>query len=292
MCDPPLFILGSPRSGTTLLRLLLASHQDILVPPECGYILWNAPAFADWSIRDAKNPARVDELVRAILSSKKMDTWGLDQHLLKENIIRFGSSYQRVCDAVIAAYAHKTGKTYKFWGDKNNYYIHYINEIASLFPDARFIHIVRDGRDVACSYREVMELESASSFKPDLPTEAGEIAEQWHKNVSTVEASLSAMIKPKNTFRVRYEDIVTDCLPQMQGLCQWLAVDFDPNMLSFHKKNMEQGLEPSQTMDWKKRTLGPVSADTLGRYSRLLSPEEIQCFNQIAKESLCRFDYL
>jgi hypothetical protein len=63
-------------------------------------------------------------------------------------------------------------------------------------------------------------------------------------------------------------------------------------MLLFYKGNRARNLEPRITLDWKKRTLGPISSNTVGRYKKLLNDEEISRFNDIAAIALRKFDYL
>lgn len=288
MLDSPLFILGSPRSGTTLLRLLLTSHPNLLIPPECGFILWNANKFQNWNINDSNNPSRVKDLVDSILKSKKMDTWGISQEKLIRNISGKCLNYGDVCIAVLQTYAVKVGKKFTIWGDKNNYYIHHVGKILELFPKARFIHIVRDGRDVACSYREVMQLDTESPYKPQLPVAIDDIAEEWSSNVNAIHAS-SSRVPTSNFTTVHYEDIVCDCENQMIHLCNWLGLHYNIEMLDFYKKNETQSLEPKQTMGWKNRTKTPVNDSTVGRYRQILSEQEITTFNKIAKEALHRF---
>jgi Sulfotransferase family len=85
--------------------------------------------------------------------------------------------------AVYATYAASQGKTGSRWGDKNNFYRHHLAELATLFPSAGFVHIVRDGRDVAASYRALSTLSAGSKYAPRLPTAIAEIAADWISGV-------------------------------------------------------------------------------------------------------------
>jgi LPS sulfotransferase NodH len=286
--DAPFFVIGSPRSGTTLLRLMLTSHPALVVPPECGFAAWLHPQFAEWD----GGTEQCGRFVAAVAASRKFDTWGLDADALAAAFAADPPrSYAAACDRVYRAYCLAAGKPAARWGDKNNFYLEHVARLRAIFPGARFIHQVRDGRDVACSYREVMAMGSASPYRPELPTGIADIARLWAGNVRTIAHQLET-IPPGDRFQVRYEDLVADPAATLAPLCAWLGVDFDVAMLRFHEANRELGLEPAATMDWKRRTTEPASAATVGRHRALLDAAEIGIFEDVAGAELRRFGYL
>lgn len=290
--DSPLFIIGSPRSGTSLLRLILTSHSQILVPPECGFIIWLHTKYANWQRSDNNNGSRLTSFLDDLFESKKFDTWLLDKTFIKDQIVaRQPENYAELCGVVYATFGMTTGKDFSMWGDKNNFHINHLGELLNLYKKARFLHIVRDGRDVACSYREVMAAKSKSPYAPKLETNITNIALEWSNNVMKIDSFMTLMPR-EATMTIRYEDLVLNSSSSVMAICEWIGMPFEADMLNFYQQNKSKKLEPELTMDWKKRTLQPISDDTLGRYASLLSNEEQDEFLAVAAIALCRFSYV
>ena len=138
------FILGNPRSGTSLLRLILNAHSKIAAPPESGFLQWWFKDFNRWGIEDSKNPYRVKYYVECLLSSKKIEDWDLEKTQLIDNIIQTKTkNYGDLCLLVYKLWALNNGKKPKVIVDKNNYYIHHLEEIHQVWNNARYIYCPR-----------------------------------------------------------------------------------------------------------------------------------------------------
>lgn len=287
----PLFIIGNPRSGTTMLRLILTSHSELLIPPECGFILWLKDKYAKWRQQDNYISAKRSSFIDDLFCSKKFDTWKLDRRITEEKIIALQPvSYAELCGVVYAAYGSSIGKSYSLWGDKNNFHINHMGDLLGLYGNAKFLHIVRDGRDVACSYREVMAKNSNSPYAPKLKTDISDIAMEWFSNVMRGDSFMN-IIPSDQALTVRYEDLIRNPSGTAQSMCDWLGLKFESDMLNFHLKNRDEMLEPRLTMDWKGRTLEPISDETIGRYKISLNSDELNQFEAIAKQALNKFNY-
>lgn len=286
----PIFILGNPRSGTTLLRLMLACHPRLAVPPECGFALWLRDRYGDWSARDMGN-SRLEQFLDDLFAARKFDTWGLDRDALREWIRgRRPSDYRSLVESVYWHFASMRAPLATRIGDKNNFHIHRVADLASLFPGCVFIHIVRDGRDVACSYREVAAGRFSSEYRPDLPQAMGEIARQWRSAVLAPEAAIAAgVMAPLHT--VRFEDLVSDPMVALRPICDFLGEPFSEQMLEYHTRNASEQLEPAETMAWKRKTLEPLDHSVIARHRQLLTEVEIAQFNAEAGDALQRFGY-
>lgn len=274
-----------------MLRLMLTCHRSIIVPPECGFILWLEAAHGKWTTDDADNATTVANFVKDLLGCRKFDTWGLNGEMVTQAIASTRpANYASLCACVVSAYARSQGRTPGIWGDKNNFHISRIGDLLRLFPAARFLHIVRDGRDVACSYRNVMEKGSDSPYAPRLATSMTEIAREWSSNVGVAERALS-ILPPGQHATVTYENLTGHPDSTLEKICAWLELPFDPQMLDFHSINKAYQLEPSSTMDWKARTMKPVSKDTVGQYTTVLSGAEVEEFERVAGSVLLSIGY-
>lgn len=284
---PPFFIIGNPRSGTTLLRLLLTSHSKLEVPPESSFIVWLYSKYSDFKYSGKSLTSFVDDL----LASRKFEYWGVERKKLLEYLqSRRPNNYAGLIFAVYLYYAEVKGKSIVKWGDKNNYYLHHVDKLAELFPGALFIHIIRDGRDVACSYREIMKKEIKSRYAPKLPVNLPDIAREWAGNIKAVEASFSK-IGTGATISVRYEDLVREPESILMKVCNFLDVSYEERMLEYYKMSETEGFEPTEFMSWKWKNKSPIFSNELKKFRHLLSDEQIKTFNSIAGEVLSRYNY-
>jgi hypothetical protein len=137
--DAPVFVVGVPRSGTTLLRQMLRGSPTLAIPRESHFVP---------RALEAPTPAAALDVV---LSSPHLATWEIDPEAVRRRAAS-AANPAAVVRAAFETYADAKGK--RRWGDKTPGYVAHIDLLARAFPDALFVHIVRDGREVADSLRE------------------------------------------------------------------------------------------------------------------------------------------
>ncbi|MCL1928736.1 MAG: sulfotransferase [Treponema sp.] len=283
---PQFFIIGNPRSGTSLLRLMLNAHPHITVPPECGFTIWLKDKYMQSDFTDYNI---VNEFVNELNTCRKFETWTFDLKSFREYIINAEcSNYQEIISSVYEHYAAIKNKSIYIWGDKNNFYLKHINDIHSIFPHCRFIHIVRDGRDVACSYLKLPSLDSKSIYAPKLPSTITEIALEWESNISLISKQLDE-IEAMQVIEIRYEDLVKQPVETLQKAASFIGVDYDCNMLNYYLNLNDH--EPAEFITWKQKTLEPPSASEVGKFNIILTQEDVNAFNSIASYSLKKYGY-
>ena len=284
------FILGNPRSGTSLFRLMLNSHSMINATPECGFLHWWYKKYADWD-SSCISSNRLDEYISDLESSKRIEDWKMDYALLKAKIVQENpENYAKLGELVYTFYGEQKGKYAKVIADKNNYYINHFNDLKEIWPDAKYILVVRDGRDVACSYLNIETLVTNSPYKPKLTTDIKTIAKEWLTNNQNI-LSFSESFNNSQFMVIRYEDFVTDSALYLTKVCNFLGLNFESNMLNYFIKNAKEHDEPLSSLDWKKKTLEKPDKDNIGKYKIELEKESIEEFNAIAKEILQKFNY-
>jgi hypothetical protein len=268
--------------------LILTCHAEITIPPECGFLLWLRKDHGDFAYSEVALKAFIQDLV----VTKKFETWGLSADRLWQQLTLWQpASYAELAFAVYLAFSEHQGKNPTVWGDKNNYYVNHLDELLEIYPGAKFLHIVRDGRDVACSYREVAASQFTGKYAPKFSSDIEHIAQEWSANVKRVDAFF-ASIDVNNEHVLRYEDLVTSPESTMTRVCAWLGLDYQPQMLNYYSANQQQGLEPEATLGWKKRTMNPIGPETVGRYRELLGKGESEAFSAIAGAALRAHRYL
>lgn len=215
MQGPPFFIVGSARSGTTLLRLMLNAHPDVAVPPESRFVveLWTeAPR------------VNVRELLAKLAAHPRFQAWDLPIEMVEHELDGAAEApYSVAIEAAYRAYARVNGK--KRWGDKTPRYVESIPLLAKLWPDSRFVHLVRDGRNVALSYADV----------PFGPKNVVKAAQLWASRVRMgIEAGRE--LEHGRYLEIRYEDLVDDAEGEAKDLCEFLGLEFDSGMLDYTER--------------------------------------------------------
>lgn len=207
-------MVGFPRSGTTLLRVMLDRHPRLAVPPESHFVVF-APR---WLL--SRSPALA---IRHVLAHPRFRAWGLDpghvRCLVTEARPR---TYNEVVRAVFAAYAASQDKPR--WGDKTPLYVKHMGTLAREFPDARFVHVIRDGREAAASVAEQDWGEPS----------AVAAAYGWRRAVGAGRRA-GARLGPDRYLEVRLEDLVARPEATLQRVCRFLDEPYAPEMLEYHR---------------------------------------------------------
>ena len=218
-------IVGAPRSGTTLLRFMLDSHPDLAIPPETGFLVLGA----DPSLR--REGATREEFFSAITrfpeDSPAWQDFGIPADLFRAELERIEPF--RAPDAYRAfyrLYAERMGKSR--WGDKTPTYCLHMETIRDLLPEAHFLHIIRDGRDVALSLRQTW-----FSPGPDMKSQAL----LWQNCV--LSAREQAQRCPAY-MEVRYEELIQAPRPALEAVCRFLSLEFHSSMLSYFTRVPER----------------------------------------------------
>lgn len=284
------FILGNPRSGTSLLRIILNNHKNIIAPPESGFAHWWLKKYGTWQKKDCDNLEKLKSLMNDLMLSRKIETWELDFNALYEKIILTKpSNYSELVTLVYLEFITKMDV--KVIIDKNNYYINHLKDLLKIWPDAYFIHLVRDGRDVASSYMELMDKDiKYIKYKPKLSKNIADIASEWTNNVLSIEEYLLTINKDKR-ITIKFEDLIFSTKDTLNDLCEHFKIEFDDVMMNYYSQTERKYLEPKETSGWKEKTTSPPLTSRVGRYHEDISPSDLKIFNSIAYEALSSFGY-
>ncbi|MEM1083902.1 MAG: sulfotransferase [Verrucomicrobiota bacterium] len=279
---PSFFVLGNPRSGTSVLRLALSAHSGMCIPPECGFALWLTERFADASF-----PDDLDSFVEAVVDCRKFETWELTADQIKaESMFGEVTDFASACGMVYRAFARVRRKEDALLGDKNNFYTEYVEKIVRHFPDSRVIWITRDPRDVLCSYRELKSRNIDSKYAPNLEQNAKGFAEEWGSNDGF--RSQAERLFGSGFHSLRYEDLVTDPVSTLTAACDHLGLPFEERMLRFY----ENSDEPAEFLKWKERTKGPFDVSRIGRFREDLPNEMTEQVEAVLRSEMEAHGYL
>jgi len=264
---------------------MLNRHAQVIVPPESGFAQWLYKEFATWQQEDCFRD-RLILFLKKLGETRKFETWDLPLDRVKLQIEKDQpANYGDLIACVYQAYSPT--KKNAILVDKNNYYVHHLDTLARLWPDAGFIHLIRDGRDVACSYLELKKLKSNSPYKPNLTSSLQDISTEWQEN----NLAIHSFVKNRVHVQVSFEDLVLMPRKTLEELVAFMGVPIDADMFNFFKQERKEFSEPKQTLDWKRKTLEPLDVDRIGRYIEVLTAEQRAVFEKNASLALKQFNY-
>lgn len=263
---PIFFIVGRPRSGTTLLRTLFDANPNVCIPPECQFIINLFPKYGKLVHWKKSN---FHDFLNDLKGQWLFSTWNIDDEQLLEKLIAVGEStnYNEVCKLVFMQYKSLFKKDeVLFFGDKNPGYTIYTEQLLEIFPNAKFIHIIRDYRDHFVSIKNV-------DF--DLPY-ISLIAFKWRLFIKKYREMMEKY--PLSHIEIRYEDLVRDPENQMKHLCKFTGINYNQDILNFYLKGDEaRKIYPSKLLDKIHSSLfNKISPDKIGVYKSQLSLKQIK----------------
>jgi hypothetical protein len=267
------FVIGKERSGTTLLQVMLNAHPNIVAPPESRLIALHYRHFSKivrWTEKHIDDYCK--DLFREILFK---DHWNVNREDLKADLISLKDklNYPLVCKIVFYHYAPKD-KDIKMFVDKNPIYYNVLPELKAIFPEARYINIVRDYHANIESQRHIASLNLSTA----------DMAYRWLRvSMMTEEARKKS---PGKWMMMKYEDLVLDAGGTMKKICQFLHLPFDEKMTEAHNAKLYPSFyEHKEVEKFKKfhnKLFEPINSAYIDSWKNKLTEKEISIAETIA----------
>ena len=283
--QPAPFIVGVTRSGTTLLRLMLDAHPELAIPPETHFV----PTV----IKRTERGRKVQSIHRVFVENRRWGDFDLDSDELLRRLKRLDPLDPRaVLRCFYDMYAEQMGKSR--WGDKTPGYQVKMRRIHRSLPEARFIHLIRDGRDVVLSQWS----------KAQNPTPVEEAAKRWKQRVRLTQRLASK--EPETYMELRYEELVAEPAPLIERICEFIELDFDPVMLRHHEGAEERldqiakplpayggvgELDAETRMEAHQMAAKPLSDERTAVWRREMDPADLAKFEAVAGDALEELGY-
>jgi len=248
----PFFIVGAGRSGTTLLRLILTGHSRLHIPPETWFL---RDLVRQFPLTGALTQPQREQAVAAMVRHERWPDLGLDARDLRDSAAGLppGAGLRELIELVYARLLAMSGKPRL--GDKTPHYFAIVPDLAALFPEAAFIYLVRDGRDVAISWIDAgWERYYERGF-------------EWPRAMACLRRDRRAC--QERVLEVRYEDLVQHLEPTVRRICDFLGEAFEPAMLDWPARveqvavrdrhlhgRLSQPLSDAAVAVWQRRLSG------------------------------------
>jgi hypothetical protein len=262
---PPVFIVGSPRSGTTLLRNLLSRHPSIAI---CGETRFFAEIYKRRSaFGPLENPRNRQRLVDQYLSTARMRRLKVDLSALRQRLLDEATSYSALLAVTMRCYADFHGK--ERYGEKTPHHAFFTELLSDWYPGASIIHLVRDPRDVVASLQRI----------PWAPKSILNNAWIW---VLFNRAAERSRHRP-GYLRVQYEQLVASPEQELARICDHIGEEW-PASLALPT-------DSSAPYSWPKSARGAITRERLEKWREQLSPQDVSLVERIAGEGLENYGY-
>ena len=259
------FVIGSARSGTTLLRMILNAHPEVAVPPESRFVVELYRS----------DEVQVEDFLARLDAHERWASWDTPIENVRAQLAGVTTLPYR--DAIEAAYlAFAKNRNKKRYGDKTPRYIEHIPLLSRLWPEAKFVHLVRDGRDVALSYADV----------PFGPSTVAKAAALWKERV-VLGLEQGRSLGPKRYAEMRYERLLSRPQEETESLCSFLELDFDPAMLDYSEQARSEVLD-------RAKLYNPHVTKSITKtrsWDEQMPPSQVEVFEAVAGHTLQELGY-
>ena len=259
-----IFLVGCPRSGTTLLQSLLAAHPQIASFPESHFFRHLFIQKKGWRLtlgRLGFASLNVRSELKKFLHDMEQDKMG--QYIPKLALLKY--QYVQAFIKALDILTEQQGKT--FWLEKTPSHLHYIEYIEKAVSEAKFIHILREGADVVASLYEVTHKHPEIWGKP---RDIDQCIQRW---IRDIQISYRYGHKP-NHILVRYENLVENPDSVLRQLCEFIGAEFDVTMLQRYSSVTRQITLKNEA--WKSDVRGEIRNANAKQFYELFDDKQQQ----------------
>jgi hypothetical protein len=279
---PMNFVVGKERSGTTLLQVMLNAHPNIVAPPESRFIVLlyhkygSVKKWAEKDISDFCNDLFQEGLIR--------NHWLIDRKKLYDTLlsVKDALSYALLCKIVFLQW-DKSGKQITLLFDKNPVYYYFLPTLEKIFPEARYIHLVRDYRANIASHKRVFKIKKAS-----------DLAYRWLQVNKLIETDKHR--NPEKYCTLKYETLVSNPENSMKEICAFLRIPFSGKMMEGNTSSLYDSFKENKKERFREvhgSLFQPINSTHLNEWIKKLSDNEINDSEATAgKYGLATYGYI
>jgi hypothetical protein len=269
---PVFFIIGRPRTGTTLLQSLFDAHPNVVIPWECQFVLNLYPAYGKithWT------PEHLERFYNDLLKQWQFSAWNIDLLKLKSGLLDCTGerAYRDICQEVYLNFISFYPKEkVSLIGDKNHGYTIYTDRLLKLYPEAKFLYILRDYRD---------NFDSVKRVDFEVPIVSLVVYKWKYFYKKALEASKK---NPDSFFFLRYEDLATEPELYFRKVSDFLGITYLPEVFDFYKmKSKAEETYPTEVLEKHHQSLfNPINTSRLGLWKKSMSETQVRIADQVA----------
>ncbi|WP_322744996.1 sulfotransferase family protein [Leptolyngbya ectocarpi] len=271
----PIFIVGMPRSGTTLLTSMLSAHPRIAIAPETHYLCYWLRQYKTLNLSCTQD---FDSFWQAVSNSQRFSYFGIDAHPTRERILAKGSpSHQHILSGWLEEYAHTINKPR--WGEKTPLHYQHLHQLFTWFPDAQVIWMLRDPRAVAASLNTVPWASNYIHIH----------AQQWQESLTSFERDWQ---RDSRVMLLQYEKLIQQPERCLTRLCHFLGETYTTDMLTTRSAaNTPLINRQGWAVQHLQSALQPISANAISKWQRNLANHQIEIIEALTFPDAAKYGY-
>jgi len=255
----------------------VSAHSAVVSPPPCGII--GVLAKKSFRYISPLNTDHLEELIidAITITQTHLNQWGVVLKLEEIRDRMDSISFWNLFKVMNDIFAEKKG--YKYWFSKEPDLFQHIYEIGLHMPKAKFVYMVRDGRDVALSMLK------GGAHEHHIYN----AAIKWVEAQRCCLSAISDSKMQERIFILKYEELVFNPEKISQQLMNFIGLDFEESQLEFYKE--KEIISHSEKSVFWKNLAKPIDSRNTGNYKKYLSPREIGVFESIAWREMAALGY-
>ena len=277
-CNSPFFIIGSGRSGNTLLRAVLCNHSKISIPPE-SYVLPNmVRKFKSYNYLPWKELIKI--IIGELESHNQFYTWEIDISPVYQRLLKIDNkdrTLQTIVNEIYTYYSEEKFPGFEIWGDKTPLNTLNLGWINKLYPNAKYIHIIRDGRDVVSSYLKMGRYDTVE-----------EACQRWNNSINLAK-KFGSNKGERQYYEIRYENFVTNPKDEINKVCNFLNIEYEKGMTD-HRNSIDV-LGDVKKLKHHNNLKRPINDDSIEKWKKNLNKKEKCLTNKYLEENLQKLGY-
>ena len=278
----PVFLTGPPRSGTTLLQLLLSSHSRFSSAPETHYFTYVLEPIDSW-LTEKLSPEKLD-IIFERLSAKPMIQLDTEfRKLILQKASNNGISTASLLNELMEYLSGASSENKIRWIEKTPRHALYLRQILEIYPHAKIITIIRDPRDVVSSQSPFGKFK----FKFQLRRYRLARAERWNVIIKSV----MDLMPKENILLIRYEDIIESPDLSLKKILEFLEEEYEPHLLTTFSNNYEKVVRSEEDSHKNLCSIGKI-VDRRNIWKTRMGKFEAVLVETICEPLMVYFGYL
>lgn len=269
-------IIGTQRSGSNLLRVILDQSEAIASPHPPHILVTFMPLLESYGTLDAVSYRQLVKDVVAYVNANPVPWDGVV--LDEEELFNQSEQYHLFTLNRLIYEQAAISKNAKYWCCKSMANVHYAAEMEAFGLKPKYVFLYRDGRDVACSFKKAIVGEKHIYH----------LARQWEKDQAAC-IRLKDLLPADRFYSLNYETLITDPENEIRRLCHYLDIDYSPNMLQFHGSKTSKLTAAAGEM-WSNLEK-PIISNNTRKFLNEFKGDDLEIFELVAGEVLEALNY-